>query len=429
MPVRCLNTAIVGIGGFAGAHHAALLDMERAGRAKVVATCDPALDSPGVRCAKYEFKNRGVHMYRDFDDLLAAHGDHLDVIHLVSPIRFHAAHHRACVERGIACYLEKPPTLDPEELEAMIATDTGAGIKTQVGFNHIAQPWRLRLKERVLAGEFGRMRRVAFQGLWRRPLSYYRRNAWAGRLMLGDFILLDSCCGNAMAHHVHNMLFHAGTAGLMSWASPATVEALLYRANRIESPDTVFAHGILDNGVEFRLAASHACEPHMSHREVIECDNARIEISAHDTGLIHWRTGVEETIATPTFTVQGNIEDYHNHVRGQTPRPVTTLPDTRPFVHLNALLYIAAGGLRPVEPPHAKIRNIDGEQTMLIPGVESATEALLGNGSFPAEAQLPWAAPADSRQRNIKANADDVTRLRFVLQEQFCPFASTAKIV
>ncbi|AHF91051.1 oxidoreductase [Opitutaceae bacterium TAV5] len=173
MSVRCLNTAIVGIGGFAGAHHAALLDMERAGRAKVVATCDPALDSPGVRCAKYEFKNRGVHMYRDFDDLLAAHGDHLDVIHLVSPIRFHAAHHRACVERGIACYLEKPPTLDPEELEAMIATDTGAGIKTQVGFNHIAQPWRLRLKERVLAGEFGRMRRVAFQGLWRRPLSYW----------------------------------------------------------------------------------------------------------------------------------------------------------------------------------------------------------------------------------------------------------------
>jgi predicted dehydrogenase len=100
--------------------------------------------------------------------MMHAHGEALDGVDIVSPIRFHSDRHRACVERGIACYLEKPPTLDPEELERMIATEAKAIRSTQVGFNHIGQAWRQRLRARVLPGEFGRLRRVSFKGVWRR---------------------------------------------------------------------------------------------------------------------------------------------------------------------------------------------------------------------------------------------------------------------
>jgi predicted dehydrogenase len=393
------RVAVVGIGGFAGAHHAALRGLEQAGLVKVRAACDPLAGELQERRERYQFAERGVEVYPDLAPLLAAHGKDLDLIDVSSPIRCHAGHHRACVQRGIACYLEKPPTLDPEELEGMIRTEARARFATQVGFNHIGQAWRQRLKERVLSGEFGRLRRVAFKGLWRRSEAYYRRNNWAGRLQLGDFILLDSCCGNAMAHHVHNTLFHAGTDGVMSWASPAWVEAELYRANRIEGADTVFARGMLDNEVEFSLAATHACVPDFSHAEVLECEEARIEIGGQGEGAILRRDGGRERFETGTESsavlVQSNLESYCGYLAGQYSRPATRLEDSRPFVHLNALLYIASGGIGTVAAPYARAFRASGEEqdTWRIEGIEDACERFFRSGPFPSEAGLAWARP------------------------------------
>jgi predicted dehydrogenase len=304
----------------------------------------------------------------------------------------HGEQHRACVKHGIACYLEKPPTLDPQELEAMITVETGARFATQVGFNYISQAWRQGLKRRVQAGEFGALRRVAFKGLWRRSQTYYARNRWAGKLVLGDAIVLDSCCGNAMAHYLHNLLFYAGTDGLMAWAAPKFVQAELYRANPIEGADTIFARGILEDDIEFSIAASHACEPTFTHAELIQCERAEIEIPQEGSFTIRHLDGRMESGSTDHRGLRDNLQEYCAYLAGNGKGIATTLQNCRPFVHLNALLYIAAGHIETVYPAHASLRRVadDVRDTFCIPGIEALCEQFIRTGQFPSQSDLPW---------------------------------------
>src|SRR5207237_9307357 len=121
--------------------------------------------------------------------------------------QLHAEMHAAATARGLPVYLEKPPTLDHVELEAMIRSDAQARKASLVGFNFIIEKARLSLKERLLAGEFGAVRGATLSALWPRPASYFARNNWGGRLLVDGHVVLDSCFGNAMAHFVHNLLF------------------------------------------------------------------------------------------------------------------------------------------------------------------------------------------------------------------------------
>lgn len=411
MPVP-LQTAVVGIGGFATSHHRHLNELEQIGAVRVVATCDPRADDLLSLQANLHFRERGIGVFPTFEAMLETIGTQLQLVTIPAPVRFHAPYHRACVERGIACYLEKPPTLDPEELEKMIATDIAAKYATQVGFNYIYLPYRLELKRRLVAGEFGRVRRVSFLGLSRRPDTYYRRNPWAGRLLLDDYILLDSCCGNAMSHQLHNILFWADTREVMSWSRPAMVEAELYRANPIESADTVFARGQLENGVEFRIAASHACAERQIIEEVIECENARIKIDPAQNELhICHSGGGKETMATEPRSLTDNLRLYCEYISGRQDRPMTRLSDCRGFVQLNALLYVAARYIHSILPPNAVLKHAREENTQAweISEIAASARTMILDGTFPSKQGLSWASPGKA------AKNSDLPRLRNIL--------------
>ncbi len=409
--------AVAGIGGFGRAHHEALRTLEQTGLLKVVATCDPQLPQLGELVETLAFEERGVTAYTDFDEMLDAHGHELRLVTIAAPIRFHGMMHRACVERGLGCYLEKPPTLDPEELEAMIALDATARDASQVGFNYIYQPYRLALKERILAGEFGPVLQVASEACWPRPLRYYHRNNWAGRLLLGDYILLDSCCGNAISHHLQNILFFAGDESLFSWATPALVEAELYRVNAIEGTDTIFARGVFSNGVSFRVANTHATET-MLTREWIVCEKATIEISVHVSkgrGVkILWKDGREEEQPMVLPLLKDNMELYCDYLLGKRERPVTLLKDCRGFVQLNALFYLAAEQIETLSAPLVVERDvvlsgIESTQRS-IPGIVEVVRTMIATGEFPSEQGLEWGV------RGGSATAEELVHLRKVLQ-------------
>lgn len=407
-PSRPLRTAVAGIGGFGTAHHQALKQLEEQGEVKVVATCDPALPRLREVCEEKAFSERGVALYEAFEPMMEAWENQLDLVTVAAPIPLHAAMHRACVERGIACYMEKPPTLNFEELEEMIALDQEARVPTVVGFNYIYQPFRHELKRRILAGDFGAVKRIAYHGLWPRNLTYYGRNGWAGRLFTDSgTITLDSCCGNAMAHHVHNILFFGGIEGQHEWATPQEVEAELYRANAIQGTDTIFCRARMTNGVELRIAASHACfNEQQRSQEVIECEEATIEITPGDQSHITFRDGRTESFATPSATLADNLELYGQVIRGETSRPATLLSDSRGFVQLNGLFYLAAKQITTVKPPY----NTEGEMNQapirLIDGINEATARMVATGEFPSEQGLPWAAAGGC------ASIDDLPKLR-----------------
>jgi predicted dehydrogenase len=412
-----LRFAIIGLGGYAGAHHEALLRLEAEGEVRLVATCDPQAALYEARAGRWRLRERGVEWYPDHAALLAATEGRLDCVIVPTPIALHAAMHRAAVERGVAVYLEKPPTLDPEELSEMERVEAGAKFATQVGFNFIVEARRRALKARLVAGEFGRVRELRFLGLWPRAESYFGRNDWSGRLLRADGgPLLDSCFGNAMAHFVHNLLFWGGASGLDAWARPGRCRAVLARAHDIEGPDTVLVEAGTDDGVSLRLALSHACSGAPVNREEIVCEGARIRYEVERDGeIIHADGRRESWAAAPFDAVTENLRAYARYLRGQSVRPGTRLAESRPFVTLNALAYVSAPRIhdfRRAGPAPGRLRVAEGDWQRPVPGLAEAAEAFVQRGVWPETWGVPgaWVEPGQlgllgDRLRAFRAEA------------------------
>ncbi|HEY0866524.1 MAG TPA: Gfo/Idh/MocA family oxidoreductase [Fimbriimonas sp.] len=341
MPIETdsvLRVCVAGLGGFAAAHHRALRRLEEEGLCRVVAACDPLMDLDEDMAA------RGIRLYRDLETLLGAESGNLDLLTLPVPVPLHRPMHEMAVRHGVACYLEKPPTLWwPEYLE-MLEVEDRAARKTQVGFNFVIDPMRRRLKARILSGEFGKLLGATFVGYWPRHRSYYERASWAGRIRLGDRWVLDNPIGNAMAHYVQNALFMCGGA-VDAVAEVEAVRATLQRYRRIESFDTVFLEAQLTGGPWLRIAASHACRGEHRNEETIVMEDAAVRIDTSHTATIVRRDGSKETLAAvwpgTEESLLANLRHYLACLQGQHPRPITTLGDCRGFVSLIDLAFLS----------------------------------------------------------------------------------------
>lgn len=341
---RPARVAIAGMGGFAAEHHRVVAALEREGACRLVATCDPFARELAGSLAGLDIEGRGARVFTDYGDMLEACASRLDYVVVSTPVPLHAPMHAEAVARGVPVYLEKPPTLDPAELERMIATEDSAPASTLVAFNYMVEPRQLALKRRLLDGEFGAVRRASLRALSPRPVRYYARAPWAGRARLGDAVVLDSCLGNALAHSVHNLLFWAGERGVHDWSAPAEVEAAFHRAHAIEGPDTVFVSCRLESGVPLRIAVSHAGAGEATCVETVDCEHARIVSRPGRVLDIRWNGGRwERHPAAPFDGVRAHHLAYQRHLLGMEPRVATSLQDSRPFVALNALSWISAG--------------------------------------------------------------------------------------
>ncbi|HZP84963.1 MAG TPA: Gfo/Idh/MocA family oxidoreductase [Chthonomonadaceae bacterium] len=404
-PVR---VGIIGMGGFAGFHHQEFLTLEKEGACRVVCACDPYPDAFAQQQIDWDFAGRGVRVFSDYRTMLDACRDELDIVTVPTPVPLHAPMHRAVVERGLACYLEKPPTLNYAEMEEMLAVEAQAQKSTQVGFNFIIEPRRQALKRRILSGEFGGVRRIGFYAWWPRPTSYFTRAAWAGRLIMDGKLVLDSCIGNALAHFIHNLHFWAGQEKLYAWEPIASVRAELYRAHAIEGMDTVFAQGKFANGIELQLAATHACAGDHKQWERVECEKATLIYDTRTGYRIEWLDGRREEVAIPwEDLVLQNMRHYLRYVRGEADRPITRLADALPFVQFSDLVYVAAQTITTVPAPpvvRAPAPNDAGETVSI--GDESLYATFFATGRFPSQQGLEWARPGG------EATLEDLPQLR-----------------
>lgn len=386
------RVAICGIGGFASSHHHNFAEFEKHGLAKVVATCDPALERLGDICRLHEFSNRGVAVLPSFEQMIELHGNEIDFAVVAAPIHCHARMHETLVRSGIACYLEKPPTLDPRELQNMLKVEKSARTPTHVSFSYIHLADRLELKRRIVGGEFGSLIELSFMGLAPRDHSYFERNHWAGKLLVGDTLVLDSCLGNAMAHFLNNMLFWAGTQSVSTRARPLEMKCELYRANPIEGCDTIFASSRLDNGATLRLAASHACDNNsLQTTERLVFQNATITIrNATDTSIT-WSDGRQDALEIQRPSLALDIEAYLRFLDGRASRPPQSLEESCGFVETNALFYIAAKRIHSIAPPH--LRQLLPESPIAIKGIEKACRLMIDSEEFPSHSTPAWGQP------------------------------------
>lgn len=374
------------MGGFAGSHHTTIARLEERGHARLICTCDPRPAAFAIEQQSWRFPARGVRVFSDYRSMLEACHDQLDLLVVPTPIQLHQEMHAAATGLGLPVYIEKPPTLDYAELERMIAADQRARRASLVGFNFIIEKPRLALKERLLSGEFGRILGATLSALWPRPASYFARNDWAGRLIIDQRVVLDSCFGNAMAHFVHNLLFWTGAPELFTWAQLAAVRAELYRAHAIEGADTFFVEAETTAGVTMRFAVSHACAGQTVQCEQVQCEQAVLRYAVGRQVEIQWHDGrVEQTRLEPFDALLENHLEYFRYLRGESPRPATTLADSGPFVMLNDLAHISSGRIAPIPAAQVSGRRDEKDQKdyVHVTGLAAAHDAFLARGNWP----------------------------------------------
>jgi predicted dehydrogenase len=118
----------------------------------------------------------------------------------------------------------------------------------------------LNLKRDLIAGRYGKPKRLRCSVLWPRGEQYYMRNRWAGRQRdSAGRLVLDSPVNNACAHFLHNMFFILGQEIDQS-AMPQRVQAELYRANQIDNYDTGIIRCSMQSGAEILFITSHATQ-------------------------------------------------------------------------------------------------------------------------------------------------------------------------
>jgi len=216
-----------------------------------------------------------------------------------------------------------------------------------------------------------------------------------------------------MAHHIHNILFFAGQSEVMDWAAPVWVEAELYRANDIEGADTIFARGELEDGVEFRIAATHACKSAVSE-ETLTFEKGEIKILPRERKASLHFGGVHEEREIGDVSLTENLGIYFDYLEGQRSRPLTRLGDCIPMVDLNALFYIAAAKIVSVREPHRLTEELEQASTKaeVITGVEDVCSAFIQEARFPSDAGVGWAVRggrADiSELKNLRQSVDTI---------------------
>jgi len=284
----------VGSGGFAASHLKKLLDPEMAEHLKLVGVVDPyAINSPHYN----RFKDL-VPVYNDLTGFYAENSASLAFI--ATPIHLHFQQCMTAMENGSHVLCEKPlvPTLS--QLELLAAKSKSTGKMLGVAFQWCYSAVMLNIKERVLAGEFGKPLNLKSLVAWPRGWSYFSRS-WAGKLKTSDGELVhDSVISNAAAHYLQNMLFLLGPSMAES-AELTDIAVECYRANDIETFDTVALRGQASDADIF-ITASHAINYNLPHPLMdYAFENARILISFCEQDgrcVIHHKDGRVEDMGS-----------------------------------------------------------------------------------------------------------------------------------
>ncbi len=268
-----VSVLVVALGGYGEVYLSALLDRETGGGFRIVGAVDPHPE----RCSRLgELKALGVPVVSTMEKFYEEEGAQLAVIS--SPIHLHAPQVCLALEEGSHVLVEKPAAASTAEVDRMIRARDRARRLVAVGFQWSFAPSVLELKEDILAGRFGAPVRGRSLTLWPRTETYYRRNDWAGRARTPDGRwILDSPAANAMAHHLHNLLFLLGPEADRS-AEPEDVAAATARVNEIETFDTVAAQVKTRGGVDLLFLASHtiAEEEEAAPRFILEFEEATL---------------------------------------------------------------------------------------------------------------------------------------------------------
>ncbi len=269
--MKKVKVALLGIGGYARLYVNYLLDRADPQKVEITAAADP---SPNGCLRLAELQAAGCRLYNNAEDLFAA--EQVDLTVISTPIHLHAQNTILALQNGSHVLCEKPLCGDLAHIEPMLAARDAAGKFVMLGYQWSHNPGVLKLKQDILEGVYGKLcscKAIAFMG---RDFAYFNRNGWAGRIKTpaGD-IINDSIANNAAAHYLHNLLFLSGNT-LESAAPAKNISAQLYRANDIETFDTIVSTATCGEDIQLKYIATHVADLQKQMQFDLEFTNGRV---------------------------------------------------------------------------------------------------------------------------------------------------------
>ena len=252
-----LRFAVVGLGGYGLVHMKAVDWLAGQGLAKLVGVI--ALESDRKQRPELvaELLARHCTLYDSVDQFIAEASGTADVLTVPVGISMHVPVSVAAMRAGLHVYCEKPVAATVQEVDTLLAAKRETGRRIAIGYQHIYSNSIQQLKSRVSSGLLGNVRSLSLMCGWPRSETYYSRNEWAGKLRVREEWILDSPANNAHAHYLMNALYLC-SAEEGKADTPAVLRAELYRANRIEGPDTVLLRFTTTGGSSAFVIFTHA---------------------------------------------------------------------------------------------------------------------------------------------------------------------------
>jgi predicted dehydrogenase len=251
-----IKTELAGISGYGSTYLKLLRDTRLQETMRLEAAT--VINMPEEASEVAALRKAGVRLYSDFYEMLEAEAGRIDLCLIPTPIHCHVDMTCAALESGFHVLVEKPLTAPDTTFEHLHKLAQANRLMLAVGFQEMYSPETQALKHLLSMGVLGQLEKIHGLGCRSRPLSYFRRNAWAGKLHMNGVEILDSPMNNAVAHTLQAMLFLAGED--IEAAAEVELEwAELLRAQPIESFDTVCLKGRCAGGASLHFLATHSC--------------------------------------------------------------------------------------------------------------------------------------------------------------------------
>lgn len=215
----------------------------------------------------------------------------IDAVYIATPHFDHPAIAIRAFELGLHVLTEKPAGVYTKQVREMNEAAARAGTVFGIMYNARTQPLYRKLRELVVAGELGSIRRTNWIVTnWYRPQSYYDsgtwRGTWAGE---GGGVLINQA--------PHQLDLWQWTIDMM----PTRVRASCYfgKNRDIEVEDEVIAFAEYENGATGQFITSTGESPGTNRYEVVG-DRGKLVIE--DGKMTFWRLRVPESEFSRTST-------------------------------------------------------------------------------------------------------------------------------
>lgn len=382
------RTVLVGIGGYGRVHLRHLLDFHRRGELVLAAVVVfPPEPDPTVLA---ELRALGCEVLENFPALLAAVPRlRVELAVVPTPIHLHARMTVALVAAGVDVLVEKPLAATAADAAAIVGAARASGRLVAVGFQYLHAPEVQALRRRLQAGAIGSLRRLVVHAAWPRSHAYYARNAWAGRLRLGEDWVLDSPVSNAMSHFLMVMFALAGRDEATP-AVPVRLAAELYRAQAIESFDTAVLRYETADGLRLDFYGTHSSRTVGRPTLRIEGDAGTAEWVQDAHARLEGPAGAWEQLASPEAdTRERMLRDVLAARRGGAV-PVCTPELAAAHVDCFAPLHPAVP-ITPVPAAQLAEHREDGQPFTHVVGLDRVLAEAARTGTSLAEAGATWA--------------------------------------